>query len=85
MAIPLEDELYVQTLGWEVLNYLKSSEERLLELRQAVDRDALRVLEKIQCILNDDTVDDPECFERIEAIVKTFHENNLSTTRHDWG
>jgi len=85
MSISLEDELYVQKLGWEVLRYLKSNEDQLRELRQEVNHDALQVLEKIQCILDDDTLDDPECFERIESIVKVFYANNISTSRHDWG
>lgn len=50
-----------------------------------VEGDALYILEKNQTILNDDTLDDPECFERIELIVKTFYANGLSTNRHDWG
>ncbi len=85
MALSIEDELYAQTLGWEVLSYLKSNEERLLDMRKEINDDALRVLEKIQRILNDDTLDDPDCFERIDRIVRTFYANHISTDRHDWG
>jgi len=85
MSISLEDELFARALGWKVLMYLKIHEDQLLELRKEIDSDALRVLKQIQSILDDDTLDDPECFERIESIVKVFYANNISTSRHDWG
>ena len=85
MSIPIAEELYVQSLGWEVLRYLKREEGALLNLYREVDSKALRVLEDIQRILNDDTLDDPDCFNRIEAIVKAFHAHEISTSRHDWG
>lgn len=85
MSIPIAEELYVQSLGWEVLRYLKREEGALLNLYREVDSKALRVLEDIQRVLNDDTLDDPDCFNRIEAIVKTFFAHEVSTSRHDWG
>ena len=85
MSIPIAEELYVQSLGWEVLRYLKREEGALLNLYREVDSKALRVLEDIQRVLNDDTLDDPDCFNRIEAIVKTFFSHEVSTSRHDWG
>lgn len=85
MSIPISEELYVQSLGWEVLRYLKREEGVLLNLYREVDSKALRVLEEIQRVLNDDTLDDPDCFNRIEAIVKTFSAHEISTSRHDWG
>ena len=81
----IEDELYARSLGWEIMKYLQQEKDHLQALRQEVNMDALRVLEKIQRILNDDTLDDPECFERIELIVRTFYANGISTSRHDWG
>lgn len=85
MEIRIEDELYARSLGWEVLQFLKKDERQLLALHQEVNDDALCVLEKIRCILDDDTLDDPDCFERIERIVKTFYANGIGTSRHDWG
>ena len=85
MSLSIAEKLYVQSLGWEVLRYLKREEGDLLKLYQETDSEALRVLEKIRCVLDDDTLDDPDCFERIEAIVKTFHAHEISTSRHDWG
>lgn len=85
MSLPIAEELYVQSLGREVLRYLKREEGNLLKLRQEANSEAIRVLEEIQRILNDDTLEDPDCFERIEAIVKTFYAHGISTSRHDWG
>ena len=83
MEFSIQDELYARAIGWEVLNYLKR--EHPGEVAQKIEGDALRVLEKIQMILNDDDLDDSDCFKRIELIVKTFCANGLSTNRHDWG
>lgn len=83
--IRIEDELYARSIGWEVMQFLRREERHLLELRQEIDSDALRVLEQIRCILNDDTIDDPECFERIERIIAAFDAHGIRTARHDWG
>lgn len=85
MSLSITEELYVQYLGWEVLRYLKREEGKLLSLYREVDSEALRVLEEIRSVLDDDTLDDPDCFKRIEAIVKAFHTHEISTSRHDWG
>ena len=48
--------------------------------------DASRALHKIQEILSDDTLDDPACFHRIEAIVSLLEDMGLSCGgRHDFG
>lgn len=83
MEFSVQDELYARTIGWEVLNYLRR--EHPEEIAKEIEGNALRILEKIQTVLNDNTLDDPECFHRIEMIVKTFYANGLSTSRHDWG
>ena len=47
---------------------------------------ASRALRNIQEILSDDTLDDPECFHRIEAIVSLLENMGLSCGgRHDFG
>jgi len=79
----MKDELYARAIGWEVLKHLKKGYPG--SVADDIEGEALRILEKIQTILNDDTLDDPECFERIDAIVRTFYANGISTDRHDWG
>ncbi len=83
MELSAKDELYARAIGWEVLNYLRK--EHPEAVADEIEGDAMQVLEKIQIILNDNTLSDPDCFERIEAIVQTFYANGISTTRHDWG
>ena len=47
---------------------------------------ASRALRNIQEILGDDTLDDPKCFHRIEAIVSLLEDMGLSCGgRHDFG
>lgn len=85
MSMPIAEELYAESLGWEVLRYLKREEGELLKLYREVDSEALRVLEEIQGVLNDGALNDPDCFGRVEAIVKIFYAHHISTSRHDWG
>ena len=45
-----------------------------------------RALWKIREVLADDTLDDPSCFQRIEAIVKLMEELDIYCgNRHDFG
>lgn len=76
-------ELYAQTIGMEVLNSL-SGEDVLEALVQKTDAEVLQVLSEIRAILDDDSLDDPACFRRIDAIVETLHRHGLSTGRHDF-
>lgn len=47
---------------------------------------ASRALRNIQKILADDTLDDPTCFHRIEAIVSLLEDMGFSCGgRHDFG
>ncbi len=44
------------------------------------------ILERISQIIADDTLDDPECFQRIEQIVCELERNGIDCgTRHDFG
>ena len=45
-----------------------------------------RALEQIQAILKDDSLTDPECFQRIEAIVRVYEDlGGGGGSRHDFG
>lgn len=84
MELRIEDELYARALGWEVLRYIRQNEDKVQTLEREIEHDALQVLEQIRCILDDNALDDPECFRRVERIVQTFYAYGLSTTRHSW-
>ncbi len=83
MELSCYEELTAQELGYEVLKYLKETGD-LKELERKTETKALQVLEEIRRVLNDDSLDDPACFQRIEAIVNTLEANGVHTTRHDW-
>ncbi len=76
-------QIYAKALGDLVLSYL--SAQGAPPLPAAVESRALDAIAAIQAVLDDKTLDDPHCFQRIEAIVEAFSAAGLSTSRHDWG
>lgn len=85
MSVPIKDELYARALGWEAVQYIKQNLALLQNIELEIDLDALKVLDQLRLILDDNNIVDLDCFEKIERIVQTFHAYGLSTTRHDWG
>ena len=56
------------------------------EMEHAKNTRAYRLLREIQKVLQEDTLQDPECFWRIEQLVCLFEKNGLSAgIRHDFG
>ena len=49
-----------RAIGWEVLQWLRREHQEVLP--RQIEGDAVRVLEKIKTVLNDDTLSDPDCF-----------------------
>ena len=78
----ISEELYAKVMGQEILKFVQACDQHTLA-RQA-DSEAIRVLQKIREILNDETLDDPNCFYRIDAIVQTFWNVGISVERHDF-
>ena len=76
----IEETLYAKAIGLQILTYAKESNQH--QLARQVECDAIRLLREIQEILNDTTLDDKNCFYRIDAIVCAFQENGLFTNRH---
>ena len=76
----ISERLYAQSIGNAVIRWANDYRPQLLAAQ--ADSDAKFILQEIQRILDDDTLNDPECFHRIDAIVSTFHRAGLSTTRH---
>ena len=74
--------LYERALGCEVLQYVNLLTSK--ELLPLVESEAMKMLSEIKAVLNDDTVEDPECFYRIEAIMSTFEARGIPLNRHDW-
>jgi len=82
MELSCYEELAVRAIGLEVLKHLKETGKQK-ELEEKVESKALQVLEEIRRVLNDNSLDDLECFHRIEAIVNVLEESGIHTTRHD--
>lgn len=74
--------LYAKAIGKQVLDFMQSGEAQ--KFAEEANIEAALILEKIRVILDDPSLDDPECFQKIEAIVDTFHDAGISTARHDW-
>lgn len=76
----VEETLYAQALGRDFLRYLKKYD--IPDLAKQVNSDAVDLIKEIKAILDDAALDDPECFLRIDAVVRAFHKYDLSTDRH---
>lgn len=74
--------MYAQALGERALSYLETL--RPGELDRRVETEAMALIAKIKAVLDDETLDDPTCFFRIEAIVEAFQAAGLPISRHDW-
>lgn len=62
-----------------------SDEEKQSLLAELMNNAACQALEKIRRVLDDDRLDDQECFWRIEEIVKIYEEiGSNAGTRHDF-
>ena len=78
-----EKLLFERAVGAAVIEYMTNYESE--KLLSAINSEASKILQDVQTILDDDRLDDPECFQKIEAIVSVFHQHGLSTSRHDFG
>ncbi|WP_191379658.1 hypothetical protein [uncultured Flavonifractor sp.] len=52
------------------------------EIAALAESQALSLINQIREILDDQNLDDPTCFQRIDAIVSAWHEAGLETDRH---
>lgn len=71
------DYLWAQAVGEKLLAAAKSQ-----NWQKNVDSLAIRVLEELQAILDDPTLDDYGCFVRMEEVLATWNRAGLRSTRH---
>ena len=74
--------MYAQAIGQEAVKYISSL--RPGDVAPLINREALSLLTEIRAVLDDASLDDPQCFRRIEALVDAFHAHGIPTDRHDW-
>ena len=60
----VSEALTAQAIGREVLRYMGAE-----HFRSSVHSDAVQVLDQIQSVLDDDSLDGPECFHKIKTVI----------------
>lgn len=83
MNDPNVKQVYAKALGDLILSYLDTQD--FSPLPRTVETHALETISRIKAVLDDVTLDDSDCYGRIEAIVEEFYNTGLYTFRHDWG
>lgn len=83
ITLTAQEELAAEAIGLEAMRYLKQ-EETIRRIARETEKKAMEVLEEIRRVLNDDSLEDPECFSRIDAIVTALDDHGMYTHRHDW-
>lgn len=76
------NSIAIQVMG-EVMEYLKHTDTIPKVIRETETR-AVKALEEIRDVLNDDSYSDRECFYQIDAIVSILAGLGIYTHRHDW-
>ena len=78
-----------QELLTDMLTRLNTDEQReTLEkvIKSGIEAQCFRILQEIQAVVRDTTLNDPQCFEKIEQIVTVFEKYALDAgVRHDFG
>lgn len=74
--------LYYASLGKMVLDHVGKIDPAVIE--KAMESRAVRTLEAIRWVLEDDALDDPECFQRVDDLVMLyFRELEIRINRHN--
>lgn len=72
-------QLYAKAIGELVIHYLNTVDNEALA--RLAELEAVKLVCRIREALDDPTLKDGECFQRIDAIVSAFHHAGLSTQR----
>ncbi|MEG1191413.1 MAG: hypothetical protein RSD48_08240 [Oscillospiraceae bacterium] len=79
----LWQELLKEILGKEEIEI--SFPNLKLNIKELVEINCYRALQSIKAILDDSSLTDGECFEKIEQIVALFEHLGSGSSRHDFG
>lgn len=77
----VRDALTALSIGETFLAHIRQAG-IMKDIYAAVDSKAIRVLEELLRTLDDETLDDPECYQKIEKILRTLESNWLGSQRH---
>ena len=76
-------ELFVdRAIRTNLVNYASSL--KTAELLAQMDREMMALFNDIVNILNGQSLDDPDRFYRVEALVRAFEKIHCPVRRHDW-
>lgn len=79
--LSFEDELWAKVIAQQMLRCTRHTGQRIMAGH--VDSEAVRILSEIKKVLDDKSLNDPECFYRIDSIVDIFYQAGISTHRHE--
>ena len=75
-------ELYEEML----IHWLKTSNHYSMDAAKIIDQISYQTLQKIKAVIEDDSLEDSECFAKIEKIICAFEDIGSSGGfRHDFG
>ena len=78
----LPKNLYQFAIGEMAVKYLETLHpDSIIPLAESK---VIELLAEIKAILEDNTLEDPECFCRISAIIAAFETRGVPIKRHDW-
>ena len=83
MELTAQEQLTAEAIGLEAMRYLKQTE-TIRKIARETEKRATETLEEIRRVLNDDSLEDPECFQRIEAIICAMENGGVHVNRHDF-
>lgn len=79
-------ELYEEILLYRLKKMLNEELSKETDPAKIVESVCYQTLKKIKAIIEDDSLEDPECFMKIEQIVCVFEDiGSNGGTRHDFG
>lgn len=64
--------LYYAAVGKIVLEHMERVHPTVIS--NAVESRAVQTLEAIRCVLSNDRLDDPECVQRVENLIRLFYQ-----------
>ena len=73
-------QICANAIGNYIITYLDCLSDKAIA--HMTELCAVQLLRRIKEILDDEALDDPTCFQRIDAIVSAWHEAGLETDRH---
>lgn len=76
----IAEEFYSRIIGKEIMDWAREYAPHLLTAK--AENETIAIIKKIKSILDDETLDDSDCYLRIDEIISAFCQTGLPTMRH---